>query len=214
LAIFAVLACPFVALLFYRYARVKADLLAGRNVIARWKVDPTSFKSFSAVAEARERTEKRGALYLVAFFVVAIFGAIALIDPEVAPLMSLSGAALMAIVTLAFWYGNRVRRSHSRMRSGEIVVGTEGLLVNDVLHVWSILLSWLVSAETEKGPPPILTITYGFWGRYGPQYVGVMLPIGPGQMELAQVVEDRLRQAVAKTHGKGKGGKNRTATVL
>lgn len=51
LALFAVVACPFVALLFYRYTKVKADLLAGRNVIARWTVDPASFKTFSPVAK-------------------------------------------------------------------------------------------------------------------------------------------------------------------
>jgi len=198
LAIFAVVACPFVALLFYRYASVKADLLAGRNVIARWKVDPAGFTSFSAVAEARDRAEKRGALYLMFFFIALIFGAIALLDREAAAAMLTAGAALALLVTIAFWLSNRVRKSHLQMRSGEIVVGTQGLLVNDVLHVWSAFLSWLVDAEVEKGPPPILTITYVVWGQYGPQFVGVMLPIAPGHMDLALAVEARLRQAIGK----------------
>jgi hypothetical protein len=205
LSIFAVVTCPFVALLFYRYAKVKADLLAGRNVIARWAVDPATFKKFSPVAEARDRAEKRGALYLIAIFVVVIFGAVALMDPEVAPLMLVAGVALMTVVTIAFWFGNRIRKSHLQMRSGEIIVGTDGLLVNDVLHVWSVPLSWLADVEMEKGPPPILTITYAFWGRYGPQFVGVMLPIGPGQMELAVSVKERLQQALSKrrnAHGR------------
>jgi hypothetical protein len=177
---------------------VKADLLVGRNVIARWTVDPASFKKFSPVAEARDRAEKRGALYLIFFFVFVIFGGIALMDPEVAFPMLATGAALALIVTIAFWFGNRIRKRHLQLRSGEIIVGTQGLLVNDVLHVWSVFLSWLVGAEIEKGPPPILTITYAFWGRYGPQYVGVMLPIGPGQMALARSVEERLQQALGK----------------
>lgn len=195
LSIFTLVACPFVALLFYRYARVKADLLAGRNVIARWKVDPASFMTFSPVAEARDRAEKRGALYLMFFFIALIFGAFALLDPEIAPAMLTVGAGTALILAVAFWLSNRVRKRHLQMRSGEIIVGTEGLLVNDVLHVWSAFLSWLVGAEIEQGPPSILTITYAFWGRYGPQFVGVMLPIGPGQMDLALAVKERLRQA-------------------
>jgi hypothetical protein len=198
LSIFAVVTCPFVALLFYRYARVKADLVAGRNVIARWTVDRASFKKFSPVAEARDLAEKRGALYLIFFFVFVIFGAVALMDPEVALPILAAAVALALIVTMAFWFGNRIRKRHLQMRSGEIIVGTDGLLVNDVLHVWSAFLSWLVGADVEKGPPPILTITYGFWGRYGPQFVGVMLPIGPGQMDLALAVKERLQQALGK----------------
>lgn len=211
LSIFAVIACLLVALLFYRYARVKADLLAGRNVIARWTVDPASFKSFSAVAEARDRAEKRGALYVIFFFVVLIFGGIALIDREVAPFMLAAGAAMGLLAVVAFWLSNRVRRSHLQMRSGEVIVGTQGLLVNDVLHVWSAFLSWLVDVELEKGPHPALTITYAFWGRYGPQYVSVMLPIAPGHMDLALAVQARLRQAIDKSPPKRRGGKTARA---
>lgn len=205
LSIFAVVTCPFVALLFHRYARVKADLLAKRNVIARWTVDPASFKKFSPIAEARDRAEKRGALYLIAFFVAVIFGAIALMDPEVAPLMLMSGAALMLVATIAFWFGNHIRKGHLQMRSGEIIIGTQGLLVNDVLHVWSVPLSWLADVKLEKGPPPILTITYVFWGRYGPQFVGVMLPIGSGQMDLALAVKEQLQQALGKRRTECRG---------
>jgi hypothetical protein len=207
LSIFTVVTCPFVALLFYRYAKVKADLLAGRNVIARWAVDPATFKKFSPVAEARDRADKRGALNLIAFFVVVIFGAVALMDPEVAPLMLVAGVALMTVVTIAFWFGNRIRKRHLQMRSGEIIVGTDGLLVNDVLHVWSVPLSWLADVELEKGPPPILTITYAFWGRYGPQFVGVMLPMRAGQMDLARGAAERLKQALSKRR-KAHGQKN------
>jgi hypothetical protein len=198
LSIFVVLAGGAVALLFRRYARVKAGLLAGRDVIARWAVDAGSFNSFGAVAEARDRAEKRSALYLVFFFVVLIFGAFAAYDTETAPQMLAAGAALGVVVTIAFWLGNRIRKSHLEMRSGEIIVGTKGLLINDVLHVWSTPLSWLSEIEIEEGPPQALTITYGYVTRYGPQYVSVMLPVPPGRMDLAREVELRLRNIKRK----------------
>lgn len=218
LALFALVACPFIALLFYRYLRVKADLLAGRNVIARWTADPASLEEFSSVTEAYERAEKRRALYVTFFFIVLLF-AVALLDPEVAVPILLAAAALAMVMMIASWFGNRIRKSQSQMPLSEIIIGTEGLFVDDVLHVWSTFVSWLVAAEIEKGPPPVLTITYAFcWGRYGPQSVSVIIPIGPDNWDLAVAVEQRLQQALYKrsasarrgrgtahTHSKGRG---------
>jgi hypothetical protein len=209
LAIFLLVAAPLVALLFRRYAKVKSDLLAGRNVIARWTVDPAQFQTFGAVAEVRDRAEKRGALYLILVFVAIIFGAVALIDPEVAPHMLIAGAAIALVVTIAFWLSNRVRKRHLAMRSGAIIVGAHGLLVNDVLHVWSVPTSWLSAVELERGPTPILTITYATAGRYGTQYIGVLLPVPPEAMQLAEEVKRRLDSAIVKTSDRSRRGRRR-----
>jgi hypothetical protein len=87
LSIFVLVSGLAVALLFRSYGRVKADLLAGRNVLARWTVDPATFKTVGAAAEERERGEKRGALYLIFFFVAVIFGGFVLYDPASAPFL-------------------------------------------------------------------------------------------------------------------------------
>jgi hypothetical protein len=130
--------------------------------------------------------------------IAVVFGVIALLDPENAPAMVAVGTGMALVLTIAFWLGSRIRKHQFEMRSGEIIVGTGGLLVNGVLHVWSAFLSWLAGAEIEKGPPPILTITYGVWGAYGPQFPAVMLPIGPGQMDLALSVQEELQRMLDK----------------
>lgn len=195
LAIFLLLCGIAVALLFARLVRVKADLLAGRNVIARWSVDPQSFRVFAVVAEKREREEKRGALFLVLFFVVVIFGAFALFDLEAAPFMLSIAAAVAVAVVLAFLFGNRVRRKQLEPRSGEIIVGTDGVLVNGVLHVWHAFLTWLRGASLEPGPPAILTIAYAFLARYGMQEVAVMLPVPADAAPQAERAEQQLNNA-------------------
>lgn len=194
LAIFLLLVGLAVALLFRRFWRVKSDLLSGRNVIAQWVVDGEAFKAFASVAEPRERAEKRGALMLMGFFVAVIFGAFALFDPQVALPMLAMAALLVLILAAAYVMGRR----QLEPGSGEVIVGTDGALVNDVLHVWGAFPAWLANVELEPGPGPILTISYAVLVRFGPRYVSVMMPVPPGKIGLAEEVERRLRHRVGK----------------
>jgi hypothetical protein len=195
IAIFLLLAGLAVMLLFRRYQRVKADLIEGRNVLAKWSTDPATFAAFATVADARDRKDKLGTMLMVFGFIVVIFGAFAVFDPDVAPFMLTMAAALMGIIVLAVLYGNRVRRKQLQPRSGEIIVGTDGLLVNDVLHVWRTPLSWFIGSRIESGPPTLMTITYGFLARYGVQTVDVLLPVPDDQVGVAQQLQHSLDQS-------------------
>jgi hypothetical protein len=192
LSIFLLIAGLAVALLFLRFWQVRADLLANRGVVARWTVEPDQFRAFSEVASARDRADKRWALLVILGFIVLIFGAFALFDPEVAPAMLAMGAALALLMAIAFLLGQRVQRRQLRPRSREVIVGTRGVMVNDVLHVWSVPLSWLSDVSSDAGPPPTLTITYAYLGRSGPQYVDVMLPLPAKADGLGETIADRL----------------------
>src|SRR5690606_12097315 len=145
-----------VALLFLRFSRVRADLLAGRNVVARWHVTAEQLAAFAGTAIDRDRADKRGALLLIAGLVVVIFGAFAVFDPEVAPMMLGIAALVLVAVGVAYLISGRVARGQLRYRSGDVIVGRDGLLVNDALHVWGIPLSWLAGTRLEPG---IMTVT-------------------------------------------------------
>lgn len=200
LAIFVLVSGLAVAGLFRGYARVKADLLAGRNVVAQWRVDARQLETASPIAIARDESQRRGALYTILFFLAVIFGAFALFDPEIAPFMLGMAALVGAIVSLAFWLGNRSYRRQWQMRSGEVIVGRDGLLFNGVLHVWNTMLSWPGRAHFDEGPPPMLTITYKYAARTGAQPVHVQLPVPPERI-------DEARKIVAAL---GKGARRRT----
>jgi hypothetical protein len=192
LSIFLLIAGLTVALLFLRFWQVRADLLANRYVVARWTVEPGQFRAFGEIASARDRAEKRWALLVMLGFIVLIFGAFALFDPEVAPAMLAMGVALALLMAIAFLLGQRVQRRQLRPRSREVIVGTRGVMVNDVLHVWSVPLSWLSDVSADPGPPPTLTITYAYLGRSGPQYVDVMLPLPAIGDETGETIVARL----------------------
>lgn len=183
LAIFTLLAATAVTGLFWRFAAVKSELLAGRRVIARWRVDRKAFSGFAPVARDLDRAEKRQALFLVWFFLLAIFGGFALYDRDAAPVLLGVGAATAAAMGLAFLAGQRISARHLEFRSGEVIVGERGLLFNDVLHVWSVPLSWLAGAELG---PDGLAVAYAYFSRMGPQYVTVLLPAPEEAAEAAQ----------------------------
>ncbi len=188
-AIFILLGAGAAALLFWRYTQVKVDLLAGRNVVGRWVVDPAVFRKFADVVDASDAADKRGALLLVLGFIVVIFGAFAVFDPEAASFMVGMAAVVATLIVVAYLWGGRVRRVQLTPRSGTVIVGRDGLLVNDVLHVWRTPLSRLTGVRLESG---ILTVTYGFLSRMGWQSVDVPLPVPPDAVGAAQQVADAL----------------------
>lgn len=178
LAIFALLAGAASAWLFGRYAQIREDLLAGRCVVATWIVDARTFERFAPGALADDRREKRQALIAVWVLIAVVFGAFGLYDPEAALPMASIGAAVAALLGGAMAYGGRVARAHWRFRTGRVILGTDGLLFNDVLHVWGLPGSRLVGASLTTDPPALL-IAYRFWTRLGPQTVMVPLPVPP-----------------------------------
>jgi hypothetical protein len=184
------------AAVFGRFHRVRSDLLAGRNVIAEWTVEPGLLRQFAATEALHDRGEKRGALIAILAFTAVIFVAVALFDVEAAPGMLTIGAVFAVVIVLAFLYGNRVHRAHLQPRSGRIIVGRDGLLANDVLHVWRLLLTRLAGATLEDGPPTVLTISYAVLGRAGPQLYSVGLPVPVEARDRAERAWRELSAAV------------------
>jgi hypothetical protein len=194
LAIFAALAGGAVAALFQRFATVKAELAQGLRVLGRWSVDRATFATVAPAALAADDADKRGVLRVILAFVAVIFGAVALIDPDVALVMMAVAAGLAAIVGLAFWLGRRTMRRHWVWRGGEAVVGERGLVFNGVLHVWDAPLTQLRGARVSASPPA-LVVAYRYWSRAGAQGIETVIPVPRGAMAEARAVADRLNAA-------------------
>lgn len=194
LAIFAAVSALGVAALFWRYLRVRSDLLAGRNVIAQWHLDEADLDAARPTALTADRRAKRGALVTILVFVALIFGAFAVFDPDAAPIMLAVAGFVVLSVVLAYWLGNRATQRQWQMASGEVIVGRDGLLFNGTLHIWSTMMSGKVRAGFDEGPPPLLAVRYSYVTRAGMQPVTVILPVPTDAIELARSVPAKLRQ--------------------
>ena len=195
LAIFALLAGLAVAALFLRFHHVRTELLEGRRVLARWRVDEATFKRFVPKALDADRRDKRQALTVVAFFIVVIFGAFALFDREAAPFMLAMAAAVLVLMLLAYRLGQRAIAAQLVYRGGEAIVGERGLLFNGVLNVWGAPLSWLTGARLSPDGR-ILQVDYAFLSRLGAQGVSILLPVAPAARAEAEAAALAL-QALA-----------------
>ena len=191
LAIFALIAGLAVAGLFLRFHHVRRELLEGRRVLARWRVDEATFSRFVPKARDADRADKRQTLAAVAFFVVVIFGAFALFDHDAAPFMLSMAGAVMITMLLAYWLGQRAIAAQLVYRDGEAIVGERGLLFNGVLHVWGAPLSWLTGARFSRDGR-MLEVGYAFLSRIGAQGVSVLLPVPPDARAEAEKAEEGL----------------------
>lgn len=173
-ALLAFFSAIVVSFIFYKLHVVKRDLSSGRNVIARWRISSADLDAFRKVALTEDDQEKRQALFTMFAFILVIFGAIAAFDQRVAAPMMITAVSLMLVLSIAYAVGKRITTSHLTMRSGEVIIGKEGVLVNDVLHVWAVPLSRLSDAGLAND---VMYVDYAYWGRSGPQCVTIRLPV-------------------------------------
>ena len=192
LAIFALLAGLAVAGLFLRFHRVRTELLEGRRVLARWRIDERAFKAFVPGALEADRRDKMQALVTVGLFTLAIFGGFALFDREAAFAMLSIAAAFLILMLVAFLLGQRVVASQLVYRGGEAIVGERGLLFNGVLHVWSAPLTWLTGARASADGRT-LEVDYAFLSRMGAQTVAVVIPAPPEAKAEVETAAERLQ---------------------
>lgn len=194
ISIFVCLAGLAVAFLFRKMSQVRLDLLSGRDVIAKWHVGETAWRQFADEERKADGDEKRSILALIILFAALSCGGIALANPNDAGLLALIGAVISTVMGFAYFMGRRLVRSQLGYRGGDIIVGQKGLMRDGVLHVWDLGLSWLEAPHIEEKPVPVLTVSYAYWARYGPQGVIVRLPFERGELSLVREAARRLEE--------------------
>lgn len=192
LSIFLLLTGLAVSQLFRGYAKVRRDLEAGENVLARWTVDAQTWRRFAGPAHELESADKRGVLMLLYVFIAVICGGLALALPRDAHIFGWIALGLAAIVTIAFLVGLRVYERQLVFRDGKVVIGRGGLMFNGILHVWDNWLSWLEGAEVVADPAPMLVVVYAYWARYGPQTVVVRIPLPKHDVQIGTAAAEAL----------------------
>lgn len=193
LALLAFLAGLIVAVVFLRFARIRAALIE-KQALARWRVSEKEWRDFAADVAPEAEADRRAIFLTIVAFGIAIPAIMALLggDPAI-----LSGIALMiiAIAAAGLALGRRMGADQARYRSGLVALGARGLLVNDMFHSWDLLGSKLVSAEiVESGGGLRLQLVYAYLLRGNLQYVTVRAPIPPQAADDARAAVQRLTQ--------------------
>jgi hypothetical protein len=142
-----------------------------------------------------ERGDKQALLLTMYVLIALVCGGLAVAVPDDAAIFGWIAAGIAVIVTAGFLVGQRSFTKQLVYRGGDVIVGRRGALVNGVLHVWDAWLSWLEGASVNDRKPPMLSISYGYWARYGPQIVTVCIPFAPEHISLATEARAALADA-------------------
>ncbi|MBP0650461.1 hypothetical protein J8J40_25785, partial [Mycobacterium tuberculosis] len=94
-----------VAMLFRRFVRVRRDLVAGRDVVARWTVGAGDWRAFAGHAGAAVRADHRAILVTILAFAVLICGGLAAVHPRDAVIFFWIGLGIAAVGGLGWLLG-------------------------------------------------------------------------------------------------------------
>lgn len=192
-AIFLALSAAIVAMLFRRFERVRSDLVEGRDVTAAWRVGPEDWRAFAEHAGEATRADHRATLSIILASAVVICGVLAAINPRDAAIFLWIGLGVAAIGCFGWLLGRRTMRDHLTFRTGEVILGPRGMLVNGVLHVWGYPGARLEDVRlVDDERPNRLAITYSWVARTGRQYHTAHAPV-PDEPGKAKIILGQIR---------------------
>lgn len=183
-----------VAAMFGRFARIRAALLAS-DALARWTTSREEWAAFAKADAPVTRADQRVTLGLILFFAVAIPGVMVAMggDPKI---LAVIGLGIVGLGFVGYAIGRRYAASAARFRDGAVAVSRDGLIVNGAFHGWRLFGSRLVDAEIDgEARPAVLSVTYSYWSRGGPQYVTARAPIPHAALAAAHAAVAELRRA-------------------
>ena len=184
-----------VAIIFGSRAKALDGVVSGKDLLARWRVDPETRKSAIEREYSEEKKAKAG-LFLVVLVITVVIGLVfVLVDREAGPIVFLVLLCVLVLVGLVAWSTPRLRRRRSLRATGEILIAKDGAYVNGMFHTWRLLGARLEQALYTEGTPPVLAITYSAPVRYGRQNYTFYAPVPAGEEETGRRVADQLNDA-------------------
>jgi hypothetical protein len=186
------IASLFVAVMFRRFARIRAGLIEGR-ALARWRASPEEWSAFARAAEPHVAADQRVTLGLILVFAILIPGAMALFGGD-AKSLAFIALGIAAVGAAGYGLGRRHAAKSLRYRDGAVALGRDGLIVNGAFHGWTIFGSRFVDADIdETRAPAILRVAYVYRSRSGEQSVTARAPVPKQALAQARAAVAALR---------------------
>jgi hypothetical protein len=184
----------FIVVFLYRSRnRHRRNLVAGRDLLARWTYTAAEWHAF-APGETRRLASSKGTL-------LKIMGAIMLIAVVVMAFLNRGATVILGCILFGTWLlcwaivRVQVRRQSKLAQAPppEVRISAHALLLGDQLHVWSGWGNRLEKCDLDKNEPPQIAITYSTPGGRGSRPTQtVCVPIPAGREAEAAALVQRL----------------------
>lgn len=177
--------------LFRSRNRLQRELLAGRELLAKWTYTDTEWRAYAGEETRAQSSTMNRLLWFTAIFMAAVTGVYVLRDGKAGVFV---GASLLVAFVLAWLAARATLKSSAVARGGpspEVRIGRDGLLIGGELHVWRGWGNVLNSCALNDGPTLQLVINYmtpsGNKTALRPETVRVLVPAGK-ETEAREVV--------------------------
>ncbi len=181
--------------IYSRMGKMYASMSRFDNVLAHWKTGSQEYAKFAAY-DVRENTAAlRSTRWLVIIItaVVCVILGVAGMEPG---FLLIFGPALMVFIWLVSFLAIQSQRRKLLERDAEIIIATDGGIINGTLHPWSKMQNRLESAgivEIESGLF-VMEINYSTPNRGGRVDVTARFPIPDGKLVEAQHIIEKITQ--------------------
>ena len=161
---------------FWWLAGKEQRIIQGEH-LAHWTYMDDEWTKFAQMERKMDASSKKILFFMIVGFAV-LFGVIFMIaDPENGIYVAYAMAGLIVLMGLVAWLSVR-SASKNLNRKGEAYITKDGILINGVMHFWSIPGSRLESANLhQETDPKYIVFTYSFVARYGRQSNEVRVPV-------------------------------------
>jgi Flp pilus assembly protein TadB len=178
--------------LFRSRNRHRRNLIAGRDLLARWIYTADEWRAFAPGETRRLASDKGMLLKITAGMMLVATVVMVLINRRAAIFVGgvLGGTWLLcwAIVRAQV----RRQRKLEQAPPPEIRISAHALLIGDQLHAWSGFGNRLEQCVLHENAPPKIAITYSTPGRHSRPTETVCVPIPAGRAAEAAALVQRL----------------------
>jgi hypothetical protein len=172
--------------------RHRRNLVAGRDLLARWTYTADEWKAFAPGETHRLADDKGMLLKIMAGFMLVATVATVLISRR--PALFVGG--ILAGIWILCWAIVRMQvHRQSKLEQApppEIRISAQALLIGGQLHVWSGWGNRLEKCLMDEQAPPKIAITYSTPGRTSRPTQTVCVPIPTGREAEAAALVNRL----------------------
>lgn len=177
------------SLVYAKYARQMNQVLNGENVLAHWKYSDIEWSNHAKQEYSTDKEYKGALLMTITFWAVLFAILFPVLDREDGIYVSYAMTGLVALMTVVALLSTLYSKIRSGKKKGQVLISTEGVLINGQMHLWSVFPSHLSSVRLKKKDELSVLEFSIFTGRSGNFFVRAPVPKDVNEEDVGKILK-------------------------